>query len=96
VLVCSIQFNFVCVIISLFLVDNYKFILSFCQGMFLWFRLHGIEDTEVLIKEKAKDMKVLMVPGKFFSPLNKPSPHVRASFSIAPEKVTSSLSSINS
>jgi kynurenine/2-aminoadipate aminotransferase len=55
-------------------------------GMFMWFRLHGIENTEVLIQEKARSAKVLLVPGKAFSPYNASSSYVRASFSLASEK----------
>ena len=38
-------------------------------GMFVWFKLHGIEDTQVLIEQKARDANVLLVPGKII--LNK-------------------------
>ena len=51
--------------------------------MFLWFKLHGIEDTLDLIKTKALNEKVLFVPGRSFSPNNEPSPYVRASYSTA-------------
>ncbi len=39
-------------------------------GMFIWFKLNGISDTENLIQEKAVKAKVVMVPGKVFSPSN--------------------------
>jgi kynurenine/2-aminoadipate aminotransferase len=55
-------------------------------GMFIWFKLNGISDTENLIKEKAVKAKVVMVPGKVFSPSNSPSPYVRAAFSTASEE----------
>jgi kynurenine/2-aminoadipate aminotransferase len=43
-------------------------------GMFIWFKLNGITDTEELIKEKAVKAKVVMVPGKVFSPNKEVSP----------------------
>lgn len=43
-------------------------------GMFIWFKLNGVTDTENLIKEKAVKAKVVMVPGKVFSPSNSVSP----------------------
>lgn len=52
-------------------------------GMFFWFKISGIEDSFALIKEKALEAKVLLVPGSAFSPLGLPSPYVRASFSVA-------------
>ncbi len=51
-------------------------------GMFLWMKLKGIEDSKQLIETKARDKKVLLVPGQAFSALNTPGPYVRASFSI--------------
>ncbi len=51
--------------------------------MFLWFKIKGIQDTFSLIKTKAVDAKVILVPGRSFSPNNEPSPYVRASFSVA-------------
>eukprot|EP00996_Jenningsia_fusiforme_P000312 NODE_1262_length_1612_cov_31.721689_g1127_i0.p1 GENE.NODE_1262_length_1612_cov_31.721689_g1127_i0~~NODE_1262_length_1612_cov_31.721689_g1127_i0.p1 ORF type:complete len:183 (-),score=35.14 NODE_1262_length_1612_cov_31.721689_g1127_i0:102-650(-) len=52
-------------------------------GMFVWFRLIGIEDSSKLISEKAKDEKVLLVPGEAFLPGQGVSNYVRASYSLA-------------
>ncbi|GAB5354133.1 hypothetical protein AAMO2058_000093600 [Amorphochlora amoebiformis] len=52
-------------------------------GMFVWFKLHGIEDTQDLIQNKAKDANVLLLPGQAFSPTNEKSCYVRAAFSTA-------------
>jgi len=52
-------------------------------GMFLWMKLNGVSDSKQFIEQKARDKKVLLVPGQAFSPNNKPSPYVRASFSVA-------------
>eukprot|EP01112_Ceratiomyxa_fruticulosa_P024360 TRINITY_DN996_c0_g1_i1.p1 TRINITY_DN996_c0_g1~~TRINITY_DN996_c0_g1_i1.p1 ORF type:complete len:501 (-),score=122.09 TRINITY_DN996_c0_g1_i1:88-1389(-) len=53
-------------------------------GMFVWFKLLGIKDSRVLIKEKAVNKKVLLVPGVSFIPNpTTPSNYVRASYSTA-------------
>jgi len=52
-------------------------------GMFLWIKLNGVDDAKQFIEQKARDKKVLLVPGQAFSPSNTPSPYVRASFSVA-------------
>jgi kynurenine/2-aminoadipate aminotransferase len=52
-------------------------------GMFLWIKLVGVMDTFDLIKIKAVEELVLMVPGRSFSPNNQPSQYVRASYSTA-------------
>jgi len=52
-------------------------------GMFVWFKLLGIEDSNDLIKNKAVHEKVLLVPGKSFMPNDEPSPYVRAAYSTA-------------
>ena len=36
-------------------------------GMFVWFKLNGISDTQSLIEQKARDANVLLVPGVCFS-----------------------------
>jgi kynurenine/2-aminoadipate aminotransferase len=51
-------------------------------GMFLWMKLIDVEDSKRLIEEKAREKKVLLVPGQAFHPNNKPGPYVRASFSL--------------
>uniref|UniRef100_UPI00358EF8C8 kynurenine/alpha-aminoadipate aminotransferase, mitochondrial n=1 Tax=Myxine glutinosa TaxID=7769 RepID=UPI00358EF8C8 len=52
-------------------------------GMFLWIKLAGITDTYDLVTRKARDNKVLFVPGRAFLPDNTmPSPYVRASYSL--------------
>lgn len=55
-------------------------------GMFVWFRLLGIEDSFDLISKRAKQEKVLLVPGRDFDPLEGTSPYVRASYSIASDE----------
>lgn len=53
-------------------------------GMFIWIKLLGIDDTEVLIKEKAVAHRVLLVPGKVFMPdPDAPCAYVRAAYSTA-------------
>jgi kynurenine/2-aminoadipate aminotransferase len=53
-------------------------------GMFLWIKCLGINDSKTMIKQKAVDKRVLFVPGNSFSvDLSKPSPYVRAAFSMA-------------
>eukprot|EP00123_Amoebidium_parasiticum_P001249 comp12292_c0_seq1/m.7123 comp12292_c0_seq1/g.7123 ORF comp12292_c0_seq1/g.7123 comp12292_c0_seq1/m.7123 type:complete len:450 (-) comp12292_c0_seq1:161-1510(-) len=52
-------------------------------GMFVWFRLCGVEDTRELIETKARDKKVILLPGNAFMPNGEPSPYVRASYSTA-------------
>jgi kynurenine/2-aminoadipate aminotransferase len=62
-------------------------------GMFLWMRVSdacGVRDTNGLVKEKAVDAKVLLVPGQSFTPASylpgrspAQSPYVRASYSTA-------------
>lgn len=59
-----------------------------------WIKLTNIVDSKALIETKARDKKVLMVPGGVFLPANycideklrsaaSPSNYVRASFSVA-------------
>eukprot|EP01114_Cavostelium_apophysatum_P017834 TRINITY_DN5385_c0_g1_i1.p1 TRINITY_DN5385_c0_g1~~TRINITY_DN5385_c0_g1_i1.p1 ORF type:complete len:426 (-),score=84.91 TRINITY_DN5385_c0_g1_i1:15-1292(-) len=53
-------------------------------GMFLWFKLIGVENSYELIMKRAVEEKFLMLPGQAFAPdQSKPSPFVRASFSTA-------------
>nr|KAJ3414355.1 hypothetical protein HK105_001797 [Polyrhizophydium stewartii] len=52
-------------------------------GMFVWLKLIGIEDSFELISTKAVDKKVVLVPGTEFLPNQRPTPYVRASYSIA-------------
>eukprot|EP01096_Ripella_sp_DP13-Kostka_P000346 TRINITY_DN10404_c0_g1_i1.p1 TRINITY_DN10404_c0_g1~~TRINITY_DN10404_c0_g1_i1.p1 ORF type:complete len:458 (-),score=164.35 TRINITY_DN10404_c0_g1_i1:6-1304(-) len=57
-------------------------------GMFVWFKCLGVDDTEALIKERAIEQKVIMVPGTSFTPKSRsrppvPSQFVRAAFSTA-------------
>lgn len=54
-------------------------------GMFVWMKLKNIPDSRSLIETKARDEKVLLVPGAAFHPLGKVSPYVRACFSIGTE-----------
>jgi kynurenine/2-aminoadipate aminotransferase len=55
-------------------------------GMFLWLKLHGVADTNELIKRKAVDRKVLLVPGTSFIPNGAQSNMVRVSYSTATEE----------
>eukprot|EP01116_Phalansterium_solitarium_P024760 TRINITY_DN915_c2_g1_i2.p1 TRINITY_DN915_c2_g1~~TRINITY_DN915_c2_g1_i2.p1 ORF type:complete len:429 (+),score=144.14 TRINITY_DN915_c2_g1_i2:457-1743(+) len=55
-------------------------------GMFVWFKLLGIEDSFDLIKKKAVEEKFVMVPGKPFSTSDAPSPYVRASYSTSTDE----------
>eukprot|EP00698_Gefionella_okellyi_P023302 TRINITY_DN7923_c0_g1_i1.p1 TRINITY_DN7923_c0_g1~~TRINITY_DN7923_c0_g1_i1.p1 ORF type:complete len:432 (+),score=71.44 TRINITY_DN7923_c0_g1_i1:1713-3008(+) len=52
-------------------------------GFFVWFKLLCTQDAQALIQKDAVAAKVLMVPGQAFEPNNKPSPYVRAAFSVA-------------
>merc|ERR1711920_162139 len=61
-------------------------------GMFVWLKLNGIDDSESLITEKAKDKKVLLVPGTVFMPNSEKSSYVRAAYSSAtPEEMDEAL-----
>ncbi|KAJ3297136.1 hypothetical protein HK104_000792 [Borealophlyctis nickersoniae] len=61
-------------------------------GMFVWMKLTGIEDSSELIKTKAVEKKVLLVPGFEFFPNTRTTPYVRASFSTAtPEELEEAL-----
>jgi kynurenine/2-aminoadipate aminotransferase len=51
-------------------------------GMFVWLDL-PVADSDVFIKTKCRDAKVLLVPGQSFDPADAPSSHARASFSTA-------------
>ena len=55
-------------------------------GMFLWLKLLEVDDSKVLIEEKAAQANILLVPGQAFSPLNEVSSYVRASFSTASDE----------
>lgn len=57
--------------------------MCLAPGMFVWFRVNGVDDTQSLIYEKAVAAKVLLLPGQAFSPTGEPSSCVRASFSLA-------------
>lgn len=52
-------------------------------GMFVWFKILGVEDTALFVKDLAVEGKVVMVPGSAFTPDGGASPYVRASFSVA-------------
>src|SRR5690606_24168011 len=55
-------------------------------GMFVWMKLLNVKDSKELIETKARDKKVLLVPGQAFHPLDQPGPYVRASFSSESEE----------
>jgi kynurenine/2-aminoadipate aminotransferase len=52
-------------------------------GMFVWLKLKGVQSTDLLIKTKAVEKKVLLVSGSCFMPSGEDSPFVRASYSTA-------------
>lgn len=57
-------------------------------GMFVWFKLLGITDSQQLIQSRAVAKKVLLVPGSPFLPNGEKTPYVRASYSMAtPEQM---------
>ncbi|CAF3911992.1 unnamed protein product [Rotaria sp. Silwood1] len=52
-------------------------------GMFIWLKIHGVEDTRKLIYEKALSKEVLLLPGSvFFVDKSKNYPYVRVSYSL--------------
>ncbi|RKO84666.1 pyridoxal phosphate-dependent transferase [Blyttiomyces helicus] len=53
------------------------------SGMFVWLKLNGISDSSRLVREKAMEKKVLLVPGFEFFPNQKTTSYVRASYSTA-------------
>lgn len=56
-------------------------------GMFVWFKLLGVEDSKALIEGPAREEKVLLVPGQYFSSNpSAPSAYVRAAFSTASDQ----------
>ena len=57
--------------------------------MFIWLKIHGIEDTRQLIYEKALGQEVLLLPGSaFFADQTKSYPFVRVSYSLCtPEQM---------
>eukprot|EP01061_Rhynchopus_euleeides_P001128 TRINITY_DN10803_c0_g1_i1.p1 TRINITY_DN10803_c0_g1~~TRINITY_DN10803_c0_g1_i1.p1 ORF type:complete len:415 (+),score=188.17 TRINITY_DN10803_c0_g1_i1:119-1363(+) len=52
-------------------------------GMFVWFTFPGVADTMDLISNKAREQKVLLVPGQSFFANDTPSNACRASYSLA-------------
>ena len=62
-------------------------------GMFVWMKLKGIEDTTALIKKKALEKKVLLLPGSAFNVEDgKPSSYCRAAYSFASVEVMDEVS----
>jgi len=55
-------------------------------GMFVWMKLKHVKDSKSLIETKARQAKVLLVPGQAFHPNGEPGPYVRAAFSVASEE----------
>ncbi len=60
-------------------------------GMFLWIRVDGVDDTWDMIMKEGLKRNIMLVPGKVFVPTvesgeKRPSPYLRASYSIAPEE----------
>ena len=61
-------------------------------GMFVWMELLGVEDAAALISTKAREAKVLLVPGVVFSPSGSKSGWVRAAYSTAtPEQIDEAM-----
>eukprot|EP00949_MAST-11_sp_MAST-11-sp1_P003677 g3677.t1 len=61
-------------------------------GMFVWLKLHGVSDTEQFINEKARDAKVILVPGTAFASDGGTSQYVRAAYSTSsPEQIDEAL-----
>ena len=54
-------------------------------GMFLWIKVHSVEDTWDMIMNRGLEENIMLVPGKVFVPNGDKSPYLRASYSIAPE-----------
>eukprot|EP01135_Chromosphaera_perkinsii_P010381 Nk52_evm53s2118 gene=Nk52_evmTU53s2118 len=54
-------------------------------GMFVWFKVIGVNDTTQLIQSKAVEKKVLLLPGSAFVLGGTPTCFVRAAFSTASE-----------
>jgi len=52
-------------------------------GMFCWMKFVDVTDADAFIKNKARDAKVLLVPGQSFDPLDRTSPYARAAYSTA-------------
>uniref|UniRef100_A0A9J7WXY6 Aminoadipate aminotransferase n=1 Tax=Cyprinus carpio carpio TaxID=630221 RepID=A0A9J7WXY6_CYPCA len=53
-------------------------------SVFLWIKLKGIKDTQLLIMERALEKEVLLVPGGVFNiSSSDPCPYVRAAFSLS-------------
>ena len=78
-------------ILKKYFVDNNNEYISWNQpsgGMFYWLNIKNVIDTELLIKEKAKNAKVLLLPGKVFYVDNRANncSFVRAAFSIATQQ----------
>ena len=55
-------------------------------GMFVWMKLLNVKDSKELIETKARDKKVLLVPGQAFHPLTNLVHMIRASFSSESEE----------
>jgi kynurenine/2-aminoadipate aminotransferase len=56
------------------------------SGMFLWIKLNNVNDSRELIEKRARDAKVVLIPGDHFSPTKHKSSYVRASFSQATDQ----------
>ncbi|KAJ3316803.1 hypothetical protein HDU76_001541 [Blyttiomyces sp. JEL0837] len=61
-------------------------------GMFVWMKLNGTDDSSALVKNKAVEKKVLLVPGFEFFPNPRTTSYVRSSFSTAtPQEMDTAL-----
>jgi kynurenine/2-aminoadipate aminotransferase len=56
------------------------------SGMFVWLKLLGVEDSFELITTKARDAKVLLVPGQEFFANPRKTGYVRACYSVASQE----------
>ncbi|KAK3923296.1 Kynurenine/alpha-aminoadipate aminotransferase, mitochondrial, partial [Frankliniella fusca] len=56
-------------------------------GMFLWIKVHNVEDTNAMVMSHGIDKKIILVPGRcFYTDPLQGSPFIRAAFSIAPKE----------
>lgn len=52
----------------------------------MWIKVKGINDTNEMVMARGLDKKIILVPGRcFHADPSKPSPYIRAAFSLAPK-----------
>lgn len=53
-------------------------------GMFLWIKINNVPDTNKMVMTRGLGRQIMLVPGRCFNAdPSKPSPYVRAAFSLA-------------